>query len=65
MKIKYKQYRNLEIEFEKQHFERLREEVMETLTSSKTHVELMTFLRAINGHATNIARILLKWSNKS
>jgi len=65
MKVKYKQYRNLEIEFEKQHFERLREEIMETVTSSKTHVELMTFLRAINGHATNIARILLKWSNKS
>ncbi|MFC2103782.1 Na/Pi symporter [Bacteroidota bacterium] len=64
MKEKYKQYRNLEIEFEKQHFERLRDEVTETITSSKTHVELMTFLRAINGHATNIARILLKWSNK-
>lgn len=64
MKLKYKQYRNLEIELEKQHFERLRDEVTETITSSKTHVELMTFLRAINGHATNIARILLKWSSK-
>lgn len=62
MKDKYKQYRNLEIEFEKQHFERLRDEVSNTISSSKTHVELMTFLRAINGHATNIARILLKWS---
>jgi phosphate:Na+ symporter len=62
MKDKYKQYRNLEIELEKQHFERLRDEVTNTISSSKTHVELMTFLRAINGHATNIARILLKWS---
>jgi phosphate:Na+ symporter len=64
MKDKYKQYRNLEIELEKQHFERLRDDVSETISSSKTHVELMTFLRAINGHATNIARILLKWSSK-
>ncbi|HAF29816.1 MAG TPA: Na/Pi cotransporter family protein [Bacteroidales bacterium] len=64
MKDKYKQYRNLEIELEKQHFERLRDEVTNTISSSKTHVELMTFLRAINGHATNIARILLKWSGE-
>ena len=64
MKEKYRQYRNMEIALEKQHFERLRDEVLETISSSKTHVELMTFLRAINGHATNIARILLKWSVK-
>ncbi|MEE4198043.1 MAG: Na/Pi symporter [Bacteroidales bacterium] len=62
MKQKYKQYRDMEFELEKQHFERLRDDVEESVTSSKTHVELMTNLRAINGHATNIARILLKWS---
>ncbi|MGM0408142.1 MAG: Na/Pi cotransporter family protein, partial [Bacteroidota bacterium] len=62
MKQKYKQYRNLEFDLEKQHFERLRDDVEKSITSSKTHVELMTNLRAINGHATNIARILLKWS---
>jgi len=64
MKDKYRGYRNMEIELEKQHFERLKNEVVETISSSKTHVELMTMLRAINGHATNIARILLKWSIK-
>ncbi len=64
MKDKYKQYRDMEIEFEKQHFERLADEITETLSSSKTHIELMTFLRAINSHATNIARIMLKWSYK-
>ncbi|MDK2977379.1 MAG: phosphate:Na+ symporter [Bacteroidales bacterium] len=62
MKQKYKQYRNMEFDLEKQHFERLREDVGQSVDSSKTHVELMTNLRAINGHATNIARILLKWS---
>ncbi|MFP4023633.1 MAG: Na/Pi symporter [Thiohalospira sp.] len=62
MKQKYKQYRDMEFELEKQHFERLRDDVEQSITSSKTHVELMTNLRAINEHATNIARILLKWS---
>ncbi len=64
MKVKYRGYRNMEIELEKQHFERLKNEIVETISSSKTHIELMTMLRAINGHATNIARILLKWSVK-
>ena len=64
MKDKYRQYRDMEIELEKQHFERLKNEIVETISSSKTHIELMTMLRAINGHATNIARILLKWSIK-
>lgn len=64
MKEKYRQYRNMEIELEKQHFERLQNEIIDTISSSKTHIELMTMLRAINGHATNIARILLKWSVK-
>jgi len=64
MKEKYRRYRNMEIEMEKQHFERLTDEIVETISSSKTHIELMTMLRAINGHATNIARILLKWSSK-
>jgi len=64
MKEKYRKYRNMEIEFEKHHFERLADEISQTVSSSKTHIELITMLRAINGHATNIARILLKWSSK-
>lgn len=62
MKEKYRKYRDMEIEFEKHHFERLADEISQTVSSSKTHIELMTMLRAINGHATNIARILLKWT---
>lgn len=65
MKEKYRRYRNMEIELERQHFKRLQDEITETISSSKTHVELMTYLRAINGHATNIARILLKWPIKN
>jgi phosphate:Na+ symporter len=61
MKQKYKQYRNIAFEFEKQHYERLKQERQDTLLSSKTHLELMAMLRSISSHATNIARILLQW----
>lgn len=61
MKQKYKQYRSIAFEFEKQHYERLKQEQHDTLLSSKTHLELMAMLRNISSHATNIARILLQW----
>ncbi len=62
MKQKYKEYRSIAFEFEKQHYERLKMEDPDTLTSSKTHLELMSMLRNISSHATNIARILLHWN---
>ena len=52
------------IELEKQHYERLKEEVNKSISSSKTHLELLGLLKVINERATNIARILLKWSEK-
>jgi phosphate:Na+ symporter len=60
MKIKYTDFRNLYIDFEKQHYQRLKEEVEESLDSSKTHLEVITSLKNIGSHATNIARIILK-----
>jgi len=65
MKLKYKKYRNIAIDLEKQHYERLKDEVEKSLTSSKTHLELISMLKRISGHATNIARILLKWTENS
>lgn len=62
MKKKYKKYRNMAIDLEKHHFERLKEEVNKSVSSSKTHLELIGTLKIINERATNIARILLKWS---
>lgn len=64
MKKKYKEYRSISFEFEKQHYERLRAENRDTLMSSNTHLELMAMLRNISSHATNIARILLQWENR-
>ncbi len=62
MKKKYSKYKDISIEFEKHHFERLRNQVNDTISSSKTHLEIMNDLRSISSHATNIAGILLKWS---
>ena len=65
MKESYKEYRSYSFEFEKQHFERLKSQVEESLLSSKTHLELMTMFKAVGYHATNTARILLKKNGKN
>ncbi|MEA3316586.1 MAG: Na/Pi cotransporter family protein, partial [Bacteroidota bacterium] len=62
MKKKYSKYRDMSIELEKHHFERLKDQVSNTISSSNTHLEVMNDLRSINSHATNIAGILLKWT---
>jgi phosphate:Na+ symporter len=64
MKMKYEQYRNMALELEKLHYERLMEEVTESVSSSETHLELITIFRTIAGHATNIARMFIEWSSK-
>jgi len=64
MKIKYEQYREMAFELEKHHYERLREEIAESITSSETHLELITMFRTIAGQATNIARMIIEWSSK-
>ena len=60
MKLKYKEFRDLYTDFEKQHYQRLRQEVEESIDSSKTHLEIITCFKTIGSHATNIARIMLK-----
>jgi len=64
MKIKYEQYRYMAFELEKHHYERLREEIAESVSSSETHLELITMFRTIASHATNIARMFIEWSSK-
>jgi phosphate:Na+ symporter len=63
IKDKHREYRNIALEFEKQHYERLKLENHETVMSSKTHLEVMAMLMNISSHATNIARILLQWKS--
>jgi len=64
MKLKYKQYRDMAFELEKQHYERLRKDIAESVSSSETHLELITMFSTITDHATNIARIFIEWSSK-
>jgi phosphate:Na+ symporter len=61
MRSKHKKYRSIASEMEKRHYERLRDTEKTIETSGDTHIELMTRLRSITHHATNIARILIEW----
>jgi phosphate:Na+ symporter len=61
MKAKHKKYRSVASEFEKKHYERLRNSDKLIEESGDTHMELMTRFRTITHHSTNIARILLEW----
>ncbi len=62
MKRKFKKYRAMEEGYIRTHYERLLEDIPETKATSEYHIDLMEQFRRINGHATNIARILLEWS---
>lgn len=64
MKEKYKKYRSLAIEMERHHYSRLKNDVAQSVGSSEIHLELMSSLKVITSHATNIARILLEWTNE-
>jgi Na+/phosphate symporter len=62
IKKKYKEYKKLAVELEKLHFLRIRQDVKESVETSEYHLELISYLRAIMGHATNVGRILLQWN---
>jgi len=59
-KIKKKEKENIKLAYdlEKSHFARLIEHVDKTVQSSKTHIELLGLMQAINRHSTQIVRIL-------
>ncbi|MEN8192483.1 MAG: Na/Pi symporter [Bacteroidota bacterium] len=64
MERKYKKYRLLEVDFRRTHFDRLREDIPETVATSEMHLELLDQLKRISSHATNVARILLEHKNE-
>lgn len=59
-KMNYSQFRQEFFELEKQHYNRLKMDVEESVESSRTHMELIGSMKVIGSHATNIARIILK-----
>lgn len=62
MKRKYDTYREQFLEFEKSHFKRLRNNVEDSISSSKTHLEIITLLKIMSHHAMNTARIIIRQS---
>jgi Na+/phosphate symporter len=60
MKARHKKHRVMAIEYEMHHYKRIQDQVPESRKSSETHLEVITMLRNIASHATNIARIYLK-----
>lgn len=60
LKKKYYTYRSEYFDLERQHYERLKENIEETISSSKTHLEIITLFKVISSHATNTARILIR-----
>jgi phosphate:Na+ symporter len=59
-KTSYSHFRQEYFELEKQHYNRLKMDIGESVESSRTHMELIGSFKVIGSHATNIARIILK-----
>lgn len=54
---KHRKYREMADELKRLHFERLSQNVPESVATSKQHMEVMGALRIINSHLANIGRI--------
>ena len=65
VKKSYKLIIHKALEFEKSHYQRLKEKNPQSLTSSEIHIELIGMLNAIARHASNIARIVEDKQNGS
>ena len=63
-KEKYSHFRKLYFELEKQHYERLKQDVENSMESSRTHLEIIAAMKGVGSHATNIARIMMKENKK-
>ena len=50
----------MEMDLRRTHFDRLRDDIPETVATSGIHLELIELLKRISSHATNIARIILE-----
>ncbi len=59
LRLQYNQYREEYFELEQQHYDRLKDKVESTISSSKTHLEIITLLRVISSHAMNTSRIII------
>jgi phosphate:Na+ symporter len=63
MEEKHRKYRVYAMELEKSHYQRVMSSIEKTVKTSKIHLELMSALGTVYSHSTNIARIILQWSD--
>ncbi len=59
MKKKFKKYSEMAEEYERSHYERMKEQVQQSIESNEIHVEFMEMMKVINRHTTNVAALLL------
>jgi phosphate:Na+ symporter len=62
MEEKHRKYRVYAMELEKNHYQRVMQSIEKSVNTSKIHLEFMSVLGTIYSHSTNIARIMLQWS---
>jgi phosphate:Na+ symporter len=65
IKKKHERYRQIQDQYLKSHYERIRKHIPETLETREYHQELMEQLRRITSHSTRIARIQLSWAEET
>ena len=60
VKEKWRKYRSFAKDLEWSHYERLTNNTPHSLKSSKIHIEMLTYLRGVQEHSTNIAKSVLE-----
>jgi phosphate:Na+ symporter len=58
LKANHRRFRQLSDELKRKHFDRLAKNVQQSVTTSKTHMEVMGALRIIHSHFRNMVRIV-------
>jgi phosphate:Na+ symporter len=62
LRKKFRKYREMEMDFMREHYERLRADVTETVRTTEVHKDLMEQFTRIAAHATNIGRVMIEWA---
>ena len=65
MAKKQAKYVELEGDLRQHHFERLRNQVKESVSTSEIHLDLMDCMRKMNSYSANIARAVVQRSGES
>jgi len=62
LETKFHKYREMEMDFMREHYHRLSADVAETRRTTEIHKDLMEQFTRIAAHATNIGRVMIEWA---